>query len=180
MTHSRPWSVTGAHVQTTREQLQQQRFYIFRLTPMKCPHLLPHEMTVQVDSRALDQFLSSPHVVSYPAVVSSCSAELWLVLGKDGLRHRLRSPCNSEHSFFIGQYSTNGRRITLQPNLSVATRPTLYIGRLAPHSTLACPKHHASRSHRGIQCIRRWQTATRHGCLCRVSRSVRSLARKRD
>ena len=36
---------------------------------------------------------------------------------------------------------TNGRRITLQPNLSVATRPTLYMRRLAPHSTLACPKN---------------------------------------
>ena len=72
---------------------------------MKCPHLLSHEMTGQVDSSALDQFLSSPHAVSYPAVVSSCSAELCFVLGKDGLRYRLRTPCNSEHSVFIGQYS---------------------------------------------------------------------------
>ena len=69
----------------------------------KCPHLLSHEMAGQVDFCTLDQFLSSPHVVSYPAVVSSCSAELF-VLGKDGLRYRLRTPCNSEHSVFIGQY----------------------------------------------------------------------------
>ena len=40
---------------------------------------------------ALDQFLSSPHVVTYPAVVTSCSAELCCVLGKDGLRYRLRT-----------------------------------------------------------------------------------------
>ena len=44
---------------------------------------------------------------------------------------------------------TNGRRITLQPNLLVATRPALYMRRLAPHSTLARPQHHASSSHRG-------------------------------
>ena len=71
----------------------------------KCPHLLSHEMTGQVDSGTLDQFLSSPHVVLYPAVVSSCSAELCFVLGKDGLRYRLRTPCNFENSVFLGQYS---------------------------------------------------------------------------
>ena len=105
MTHSRSRSVTNAHVQTTREQLQQERLYMYRLTPMKCPHLLSHEITGQIDSGALDQFLSPPHVVSYLAVVSSCSAELCFVFGKDGLRYRLRTPCNSEHSVFIGQYS---------------------------------------------------------------------------
>ena len=51
---------------------------------------------------------------------------------------------------------TNGRRITLQPNLSVATCPTLYMRRLAPHSTLACPRHHTSSSHQEIHCIPRW------------------------
>ena len=45
-----------------------------------------------------------------------------MFLGKDGLRHRLRTPCNSEHTVSIGQHvvittPTNGRRITLQPNL---------------------------------------------------------------
>ena len=106
MTHTRSRSVTCAHVQMTREQLQQQGFvYIYRLTLVKCPHFLSHEMTGQVDSGALDQCLSLPHVVSYPAVVS---AELCFVFGKDGLRYRLRTPCNSEHSVFIGQY-TNKR-----------------------------------------------------------------------
>ena len=57
-------------------QLQRQRSLTFLLTPMKCPHLLSHEMTGQVHSSALDQFLSYPHVVSYSAVVSSCSAKL--------------------------------------------------------------------------------------------------------
>ena len=105
MTHSRSRSVTSAHVQSTREKLHQQRFYIYRLVPMKCPYFLSYEMTGQVDSGALDQFLSSPHVVSYPAVVSSCSVELCFVLGKVGLRCRLRTHCNFEHSVFIGQYS---------------------------------------------------------------------------
>ena len=154
MTHSRSRSVTSAHV----EQLQQQRLKIFSLTPMKCPHLLSHEITGQIDSGALDQFLSPPHVVSYLAVVSSCSAELCFVFGKDGLRYRLRTPCNSEHSVFIGQYSNNGRRIALQPNLSVGKRPTRYMRRLAPLSTLARPQHHASSSHREIHCTLRWQT----------------------
>ena len=62
-------------------------------------------MTCQVDSGALDLFVSPPHVVSHSAVVSSCSAMLCSFLGKDGLRYRLRTPCNSEHSVFIGQYS---------------------------------------------------------------------------
>ena len=154
-------------MQTTREQRQQHRCYIYRLTPMKCPNLLSHEMTVQVDSGALDQFLSSPHVVSYPAVVSSCSAQLCFVLGKDGLRYRLRTSCNSEHSVFIGSRCN-------------ATRPTLYMRRLAPLSTLARAQHHASSSHRGIHCTPRWQTASRHGCLCRVPRSICRLALIRD
>ena len=42
-------------------------------------------------------------------IVSSClSPPVRLgcfLIGKDGLRHRLRTPCNSEHSVFIGQYS---------------------------------------------------------------------------
>ena len=101
-------------------QLQQQRSLTFLLTAMKCPHLLSHEITGQVHSSALDQFLRYPHVVSYSAVVSSCSAKLCSFLGKDGLGYRFRTPCNSEHSVFIGQYPTNRRRITLQPNMSVA------------------------------------------------------------
>ena len=103
-------------------QQQQQRFFIFRLTPMKCPHLLSHEMTGQVDSSALDQFLSSPHVVSYPAVVSSCSAELCSVLGKDGLRYRLRTPCNSDHSVFIEQHSN--KRTTYHSATELVSRHT--------------------------------------------------------
>ena len=78
---------------------------MYRLTPLKCPHLLSHEMTGQIDSGALDQFLSWLHVVSYPAVVSSCSAEPCFVLWKNGLRCRLRTHCNSEHSVFTGQNS---------------------------------------------------------------------------
>ena len=146
MTNSRSRSVTGAHVQTTREQLQQQRLYIYRLTPMKCPHLLSHEMTGQVDSNALDQFLSSPHVVSYPAVVS-CSAELCCVLGKDGLRYRLRTPCKSEHSVFIGQYSN--KRTTYQS-------ATELVNRHASHTVHEEIGTTASSSHREIHCIPRW------------------------
>ena len=89
-------------VHTLQLQLQRQSFNTYQLTPMKCPHLLSHELTGQVDSGALDQFLSSPHVVSHPRV-ASCSAELCCVLGKDGLRYRLRTPCNSEHSVVIEQ-----------------------------------------------------------------------------
>ena len=124
---ARSLSVTGAHTHTcprdkfTHYELQQQRSLTFLLTPMKCPHLLSHEMTGQVDSGALDLFVSPPHVVSHSAVVSCCSAKLCSFLGKDGLLgYRLRTPCNSEHSVFIGQYPTNRRRITLQPNMSVA------------------------------------------------------------
>ena len=97
-------------------------FYIDRLTPLKCPHLLSHEMTGQVDSGALNQFLSPPHVVSHPAVVSSCSAELCFVFGKGGLRYRLRTPCNSEHSVFIGQYSN--KRTTYHSATELVTRHT--------------------------------------------------------
>ena len=82
----------------------------------------------------------------------SCSAELCFVFGKDGLRHRLRTPWNSEHSVFIGHYSN--KRTT------------------APHSTLGCPRHHTSKSHQEIHCIPRWQIAARHGCVCRVPRSI--------
>ena len=114
--------VAGAHVQTTREQLQQQRFYLYRLTPLKCPHLLSHEMPGPVDSGALDHCLSLPHVVSYPAVVPSCSAELCCVLGKDGLRYRLRPPCKSEHSVFIGQYSN--KRTTYHSATELVSRHT--------------------------------------------------------
>ena len=88
---------------------------------MKCPHLLMREMTGQVDSGALDQSLRSPHAVSYPAVVS-CSAELYCVLGKDGLRYRLRTPCNSEHSVFIGQYSN--KRTTYHSATELVSRHT--------------------------------------------------------
>ena len=88
-------------VHTLQLQLQQQSFCTCHLTPMKCPHLLSHEMTGQVDPGALDQFLRSPHFLSYSAVVSSCSAELCSVLGKDGLRDRLHTPCYSEHSVFV-------------------------------------------------------------------------------
>ena len=109
-------------VHTLQLQLQQQSFNTYQLTPMKCPHLFSHEMTGQVDSGALDQFLSSPHVVSYPAVVSSCSAELCFLLGKDGLRYRLRTPCNSEHSVFIGQYSN--KRTTCHSATELVSRHT--------------------------------------------------------
>ena len=44
--------------------------------------------------------------------------------------------------------------------MSVATHLILYLRRLTPHSTLACPKHHASSSHQEIHCIPRWQTAS--------------------
>ena len=54
---------------TTTEVLQN------RLTPEKCPHLLSHEMTGQVDSGALHQFLSSPA----RRIVSSCCL---LLLGR--------------------------------------------------------------------------------------------------
>ena len=40
---------------------------------------------------------------------------------------------------------------------------------LAPHSTLACPRHHRSNSHQEVHCIPRWQTASRHGCLICIS-----------
>ena len=122
MTHSRSRSVTGAHVQTTREQLQQQRLKKNRLTLVKCPHLLSHEMTGQVDSGALDLFLSSPHVVSYPAVVSSYSAKLCFVFGKAELRYRLRTPSNCEHSVFIGQYSN--KRTTYHSATELVSRHT--------------------------------------------------------
>ena len=52
---------------TLQLQQQQQSFNTHQLTPVKCRHLLSHEMTGQVDSGALDLFLCSPHVVSYPA-----------------------------------------------------------------------------------------------------------------
>ena len=95
---------------------------MYRLTPVKCPHLLSHETTGQVDSGALDQVLSLPHVVSHPAVVTSCSAELCFVLGKDGLRYRLRTPCNSEHSVFIGQHSN--KRTTYHSATKLVSRHT--------------------------------------------------------
>ena len=110
------------HLQTTREQLQQQKLYTYRLTLVNCPHLLSHEMTGQADSGALDQFLSSLHVVSYPAVVSCCSAELCFVLGQGGLRYRLRIPSNSEHSVFIGQYSN--KRTTYHSATELLSRHT--------------------------------------------------------
>ena len=89
---------------------------------MKCPHLLPHEMPGQVDSSGPDQFLSSPHVVSCPAVVSFCSAELCFNLGEDGLRYHLRTPCNTEHSVFIGQYSY--KRTTYHSATELVSRHT--------------------------------------------------------
>ena len=92
---------------------------------MKCPHLSSQGMTGQVISSALDPFLSFPHVVSY------------------SMRYCLRTPCNFEHIDFIGQHS-NRRCITLQPNLVVATRLTLYLRILAPHSTLVFPELLAS------------------------------------
>ena len=113
--------VSTRQVHTLQLQLQPQSFNTCQLTPMKCPHLLSHEMTGQVDSGALDQFLSSPHVVLYLVVVS-CSAELCFVFGKDGLRYRLRTPCNSEHSGFIGQYSN--KRTTYHSATELVSRHT--------------------------------------------------------
>ena len=130
---------TSSH--TLQLQLQQQSFKTYQMTPAKCPHL-SNEMTGQVDSSALDQFLSSPHVVSYPAVVSSCSTELCSVT-VFALLATLSTASSSDTT------PTNRRRITLQPTLSVATRRTMHMRRLAPHSTLACPKHHPSNSHQG-------------------------------
>ena len=78
-------------------------------------------MTGQVDAGALDPFLSSPHVVSCSAVVS-CTAELCIVLGQDGLRYRLRAPCNTEHSVFVGQYSN--QQTTYHPATELVSRHT--------------------------------------------------------
>ena len=93
------------------------------------------------------------------------------------LRCRLRTPCNSEHSVFIGQYFNKRTTYHSATELAmpVARRPTLCMKRLAPHSTLACPKHHASSSRREIHCTPRWQTATR-----RVPRSLFFFGRGRN
>ena len=135
-------------VHTLQLQLQPQRLYFYRLTPVKCPPLLSHERTGQVDSSALDLFLSSPHVVSYPAVVTSCSTEFFFCLGRMGCDTVFALPATLSTSSSLDSNPTNGRRINLQPILLVATRPTLYMKRLAPHSTLDCPQPHASSSHR--------------------------------
>ena len=135
MTHSRSRSVACSHVQTTREQLQQQRLYIYRLTPMKCPHLLSHETTGQVDSGALGPISQFParRVVSGCCLfllgrALFCSRKGWAAIPSFALLATLST------GVFIGHFPTNGRRVTLQPNLSVATRPTLYMRILAPHS----------------------------------------------
>ena len=146
MTHSRSRLVTSAHVQTTREQPQQQRFLRYRLTSMKCPRLFSHEMTGQVDSGVLINFS-----------VSSCCllllASSVLFSGRVVCDTVFALPATLSTAFSLDGTPTNARRITLQPILSVATRPTLYMRRLAPHSTLAFPKHHASSSHREIHCL---------------------------
>ena len=133
-----------------------------RLTPMKC--------TGQVDSGALDQFLSSPHVVLYSAVVSSsCSAELCSFLGKDGLRYSLRTPCNSKHSVFIGQCSK--KQMTYHSAAELVSRHTSHTvnGKIGTtFNTGLSKKHHASSSHQEKHCIPHWQTTSRHGCVCVV------------
>ena len=118
--HSQDHGRSQVHMwQTTREQLLQQRFYIYRLTPVKCPHLLSHEMAGQVDSGALDQFLSLPHVVSYPAVVSSCSAELCFVLGRIGCDTVFALPATLSTASSLDSTPTNGRRISRQTSHTV-------------------------------------------------------------
>ena len=123
-------------------QLQQQSFYRYFPTPLKCPHLFSHGMTGQVSSGALDQFLSSSHVASYSAVVHFARPSSFLFSGKMGC-DTVFAHLASQHIGFIGHYS-NRRCITLQPNMSVATRLTLYLRRVAPPSTLACPELDAS------------------------------------
>ena len=86
---------TSSH--TLQLQLQQQSFKTYQLTPVKCPHL-SNEMTGQVDSKR-----SGP-ISQFPArrIVSSCCLFL---LDRALFCYRLRAPCNSEHSEFIGHYS---------------------------------------------------------------------------
>ena len=62
----------------------------------------------------------SPYVVSHSAVVSLCSAELSHFLGKDGLRHRLRTLCNCEHSVFTRQCSTYSASLCLTCNTGLS------------------------------------------------------------
>ena len=125
---------------------QHQSFYKYRLTPMKSPHLLSHEMTGQVDSGALDQFLTTR--TSYRIQLLSPSARPSSVFsGRMGCDTVFALPATLSTASSLESTPTNGRRITLQQNMSVATRPTLSVRRLAPRSTLACPKHHVSSSH---------------------------------
>ena len=101
---------------TLQLQLQQQSFNTYQLTPMKRPHLLSHEMTGQLDSSALDQFLSSPHVVSYPAVLllllgrALFSREGWVAIV-------FALPATLSTASSLDSSPRNGRRITLQPKL---------------------------------------------------------------
>ena len=69
---------------------------------MKCPLLLSHEMTGQVNSGALDHF--SVFRASFRIQLSFCFSH-----GKDRLRHCLRTPFNSEHTVSIEQYSNKRR-----------------------------------------------------------------------
>ena len=139
---------------------------------MKCPHLLSHEMTGQVDSRSLDQFLSLPHVVSYPAVVTSFSAELCFVLGNVGLRYRLRTPCNSEHSVFIRQYSN--KRATYHSATELVSRHTSQTVHKEIGTTLNVGLSKTSLvQFASRRTLHTSLAATRHGCSCRVPRSIR-------
>ena len=135
--------VHGTSSHTTATTTATEIVYKNRLTPVKCPHLLSYRI----------------QLLSPPARPNSVEFS-----GRMGCDTVFALPATLSTASSLDSTPTNGRRITLQPNLLVATRPALYIRRLAPHSTLACPQHHASNSHRETHSIPRWQTATCHGC----------------
>ena len=81
-------------------------------------------MTGQVDSGALDQFLSPAR-----RIVSSCSSysPSSLFPGRMGCDTVFAFPATLSTPSSLDSTPTNGRHFTLQPNLSAATRLTLYI-----------------------------------------------------
>ena len=72
---------TSSHTTATADS---NRDSVYRLTPMKCSHFLSHEMTDQVGSGVLDQFLISParriKLLSLPARALFCSREGWAAI----------------------------------------------------------------------------------------------------
>ena len=147
---------------------------------MKYSYLHSHEMMAKRTQAVWTNF-SVPRTSYRVQLLSpSCTAEFCSVLGKDGLRYRLRTPCNSERSVFTGLHSLWTMYHSATELLSRHTSHTVHKGDWHHNQHLLVQNITRPVRIRTYIAIPGRETAPRHGRFCRVSTFSPSLAHKPD